>query len=112
MKKCANTLQKGCVRYIVFREEATWYAVGMEFNIVESGDTPQEAMLLLFEALSGYWDSARKVKARPTILNQKTDPEYEEMWQKVEEGKRTTKSVFTTGELNIAHGMCGTLAVA
>lgn len=84
----------------------------MEFNIVESGDTPQEAMLLLFEALSGYWESARKVKARPTILNQKADAEYEEIWQKVEERKRTSKAVYTTGELKISPNMCGAMAAA
>ena len=48
MRKYKNTLQKGSVRYIVFKENNIWYAAGLEFNIVESGDTPQEAILLLF----------------------------------------------------------------
>ncbi len=95
-----NTLQKGSIRYLVFKEHDCWYAVGLEFNIVESGDTPQEAMLLLFEAIIGYLASARKMKARPNILNQKTDPEYERMW-KGEQGLKKT-GVFMRGTLNIA----------
>jgi predicted RNase H-like HicB family nuclease len=96
-----NTLQKGSVRYIVFHEDATWYAVGLEFNIVESGDTPQEAILLLFEALTGYLESARKMKMRPTILNQKTDSEYEQMWLRIEKGQSTSRPVYMSGEFNI-----------
>ncbi len=101
MSKYKNTLQKGSVRYIVFREGGVWYAVGLEFNIVESGDTPQEAIMLLFEALSGYVESAKKIKARPNILNQKADAEYERMWQDVQNRKATTmKNIYTAGEFN------------
>jgi predicted RNase H-like HicB family nuclease len=97
--KYKNTLQKGSVRYIVFKEGGVWYAAGLEFNIVESGSSPQEAMLLLFEALEGYVESARKIKARPDILNQKIDPEYEEMWKSLEAKKTLPqKSVFTFGQ--------------
>ena len=102
MKKAKNTLQKGSVRYIVFNEDAAWYAAGLEFNIVESGDTPQEALLLLFEALKGYLVSARKIKARPIILNQETDPEYEKMWKQRESGKETVHPIYTSGEVNIS----------
>ena len=101
--KYKNSLQKGSVRYVVFRDGADWYAAGLEFNIVESGTTPQEAMLLLFEALTGYVESAKKVKARPNILNQKTDSEYEVMWHEARGGsKKTLKDIFAVGELNIA----------
>jgi len=98
--KYKNTLQKGKVRYIVFKENDIWYAVGLEFNIVESGDTAQEANMLLFEALSGYVEAARKIKARPIILNQKPGSEYEEMWQNRYEEK-LSKNIFSSGELNI-----------
>lgn len=102
--KCKNTLQKGSVRYIVFREGKTWYGAGLEFNIVESGDTPQEAMLLLFEAIRGYVESARKIKARPYILNQNPDAEYERMWESSMEHKRiSANNVFTAGSFNIAN---------
>lgn len=101
--KHKNTLQKGTIRFIIFLERDTWYGVGLEFNIVEVGDTPREAMLLLFEAIEGYLESARKIKARPYILNQKPDREYEEMWNTLEERKKIrAKEVFTFGNLNIA----------
>jgi len=100
--KYRNTLQKGSVRFIVFREGGTWYASCLEFNIVESGDTPREALLLLFEAVQGYLESAKKIKARPGILNQKADSEYEDMWSKLKERKKIPfKEVFTFGNLNI-----------
>lgn len=76
-----NTLQKGSVRYIVFRDGNTWYAAALEFNIVESGDDPKIAMFNLFEAIQGYVESCRKIKgSRVSPLNQKVDPEYERFW--------------------------------
>ncbi|KKR47348.1 MAG: hypothetical protein UT90_C0001G0019 [Parcubacteria group bacterium GW2011_GWA1_40_21] len=101
MKKHKNTLQKGSVRYIVFKENNVWYAVGLEFNIVESGDTPQEAILLLSEALSGYVESAKKIKSRPNILNQTTDSEYETMWQNSQKDREQAKDVFSSGFFNV-----------
>jgi len=105
-----NTLQNGSVRYLVFKEDDCWYAVGLEFNIVETGDTPQEAMLLLFEALTGYLESAKKFKARPNILNQKTDPEYERMWENRTKVGKKKEPIFSSGLLNIATALQPTLA--
>jgi len=106
MGKYKNTLQKGSVRYIVFREGENWYATGLEFNIVESGDSPQEATLLLFEALSGYIESAKKIKARPNILNQKIDPEYEQMWQNIQDRKLArTDKIYASGEFNLKQSL-------
>ena len=99
--KYRNTLQKGELRCLVFKEDSVWYAVGLEFNIVDSGDTPQEALLMFFEAAQGYLESARKIKARPSILNQRTEPEYEEMWQRAKE-PRSGGDVFFAGRLNIS----------
>lgn len=98
-----NTLQKGSARFIIFREGKTWYGACLEFNIVESGDTPREANLLLLEAMQGYVESARKIKARPHILNQKTDAEYERMWDAAE-ARRTipSKEIFSFGTLNLS----------
>lgn len=59
-------------------------------------------MLLLFEALKGYLESAQKMKARPTILNQTTDPEYEKMWLQREQRKETSRPIYTSGEVNIS----------
>lgn len=108
--KYKNTLQKGSVRFIIFREGDTWYGTCLEFNIVESGDTPQEAMILLFEAAQGYLESAKKIKARPSILNQKSDTEYEDMWTDLQEAKKQNKrleSVYTYGQMMIPQAMRG-----
>ena len=85
--------------------------VGLEFNIVESGDTPQEAILLLSEALSGYVESAKKIKSRPNILNQTTDRVYETMWQNSQKDKEQAKNVFSSGFFNVSQISQG-LAVA
>ncbi|MBI2577473.1 MAG: hypothetical protein HYV77_01365 [Candidatus Wildermuthbacteria bacterium] len=111
MAKHHNTLQKGAIRYVVFQERDTWYAAGLEFNIVEEGDSPREAMLLLFEAIQGYVEAARKIKARPHILNQKVDLEYEKMWTAATEQRKTKYPVFTAGQLNLTKHMQN-LAVA
>lgn len=103
-------MQKGNVRYIVFREEDTWYAAALEFNIVESGDTPQEAMLLMFEGMTGYIESARKMKMRDSILNQKADKEYELMWSQLQQKKQPSHPVFTSGSLNIPQAAAMALA--
>lgn len=78
--KYRNTLNKGSVRTIIFREGKTWYGVALEFNIVEAGDDAQEVMILLEEAVRGYLASARKNKLNPAILNQKSEQEYEKLW--------------------------------
>lgn len=83
-----NTLKRGVVRNIVFKEDDTWYAVGMEFNIVTEGDTPEIAFFNLQEAISGYLESLINSKVgglrTESILNQTPDPEYEALWQKLE----------------------------
>lgn len=102
MRKYKNTLQKGSVWYIVFKEDSAWYAAGLEFNVIETGDSPEEAILLLFEAISGYVKAAKKIKSRPNILNQKVDPEYEQLWQNIQDRKSPqTKKVYTSGEFNL-----------
>jgi hypothetical protein len=102
MGKYKNTLQKGSVRYIVFKEADTWYAVGLEFNIIEEGDDPQIALFNLFEAIRGYVKSCGKAKIRPHILNQQTDKEYENLWTKITSKEKSLikspYSVYTFGE--------------
>jgi len=98
-----NTLQKGSVRYIVFKEQDRWYAVALEFNIIEAGDDPREVLMLLFEAIQGYVKSARKIKCRPHILNQKAEKKYEDLWDVLQEKKnKPIPSVFTFGEKSLA----------
>ena len=89
-----NTPKKGKVRYIVFKDKDVWYATGLEFNIVESGDSPRIAMTNLFDAMEGYVEAVRKLKGvKVSPLNQETDPEYEKMWNRLEAGKQI-KSPF------------------
>jgi len=90
MKKFRNTAQKGSVRYIVFKpkNEADWYAVGLEFNIVENASDPRVALVRLFEAIQGYVESFKKIGgARPYTLNQAPDAEYEKLWMSLNKGK-------------------------
>lgn len=79
-----NTTQKGAFRHIVFKDGDTWYAVALEFNIVESSDDAQLAYLQLVQAVIGYVESAKKIKGnRYAALNQKADKEYEGLWKKL-----------------------------
>lgn len=91
-----NTPQKGQFRHIVFKDGDTWYAVALEFNIVESADDPKLAFFNLLQAVSGYIDSCKKLKgARYAPLNQKTDSEYEKMWSILNSNKNVgIKSPF------------------
>ncbi len=92
-----NTLNKGKVRYVVFKDGATWYAVGLEFNIVESGDDPQVALINLFDALTGYVESCRKIKGtRLKPLNQDCDQEYEKLWSIVTSEKKKSPFKIST----------------
>ncbi len=96
-----NTPQKGSVRYIVFKDADTWYAVGLEFNIVESGDDPRIALINLFDAVAGYVESCKKIKgARVSPLNQKTDAEYENLW-KILNSPKKIKSPFQVNTFGI-----------
>ena len=77
-----NTPKKGRFRHIVFKDGDTWYAVALEFNIVESSDDPKLALFSMFQAVAGYIKSVSKIKGAKNYetLNQKTDPEYEKLW--------------------------------
>jgi len=97
-----NTLQKGSVRYIVFKDGDTWYAVGMEFNIVESADDPRIALLNLFDAMHGYVESCKKVKgSRLSPLNQMPDAEYEKLWS-ILNAPKATKSPYQISTFGVA----------
>ena len=91
MESMKNTLQKGSVRNIVFKEDSTWYAVGLEFNLVIEADTPELALFNLQEAITGYLESLKQSEIgglrTEAILNQTPDPEYESLWQALEGNK-------------------------
>lgn len=78
-----NTLNKGKFRYIIFKEVNDWYGVALEFNLVVQGDDKLEVMSELFNVVHGYLHTTRKFKLRDNVLNQKSDIEYELLWDKL-----------------------------
>lgn len=103
LMKHKNTVKKGQVRYVVFKDADEWYAAALELNIVENGSTPQEAMVLLFDAIQGYVETARKMHIRPYVLNQKVDSEYEQLWVESQHKTRPmANEVFSVGQLALA----------
>ncbi|HEX2792374.1 MAG TPA: hypothetical protein VHO23_01485 [Candidatus Paceibacterota bacterium] len=91
-----NTRHTGSVRSLIYEEDGEWFGVALEFNIVETGDSPQEVSVLLDEAILGYIEAAQKNKLSISVLNQDTDPVYESLWEagnseKEEERKRVYK---------------------
>ena len=93
--KYKNTLKKGSVRFLIFRDGESFFGVALEFNDVVEAASPQEAYIFLNEAASGYLESAKKTKLRPSVLNQKPDAEYEKMWQANQDKKLKEKTYHT-----------------
>lgn len=108
--KHKNTLKKGSVRFLIFRDKESYFGVALEFNVMVEASSPQEAFIFLNEAAKGYLEAARKVKLRPNVLNQKTDPEYEKMWHEYQDRKLKEKyenmvnklPIFSAGWLEMA----------
>jgi len=99
-----NTLNKGSVRCIVFKEGDTWYGVALELNIVEESQDPLAVQASLYQAIKGYVQTARKFKMRPMSLNQRPDKEYEELWRVLQSNVlkgRTKKSDAVIGRKQI-----------
>jgi len=95
-----NTYQKGSVRTIIFKDKDVWVGVALEFNIVEIGDDPREVFLMLDEAIHGYVYSAKKAKIHPGVLNQISDKEYEDLWNKLNSQKpvKSPYQIYSFGE--------------
>lgn len=98
-----NTLRNGQVRNVIFQEKGFFYGAALEFNIVEQGDSPQEVMLLLDDAIRGYVESAQKNKLSISVLNQDIDPEYEALWNAGQKGSTKGKQhIYNTSSQSIA----------
>ena len=101
-----NTSGGGSVRNVIFQDGNTWYGAALEFNIVETGDSPQEVMLLLDEAIKGYVEAAGKTKSSIGVLNQEIDPEYEKLWfagsEKGTQIGEGGKKIYSTSSQSIA----------
>jgi len=84
-----NTPKNGTFRHIVFKEKDTWYAVALEFNIIESSDDPRLAFMGLLQAVDGYIRSFKKIKGPKGFeaLNQKAGSEYEKLWLDLQSSK-------------------------
>ncbi|OGG55089.1 hypothetical protein A3D62_01030 [Candidatus Kaiserbacteria bacterium RIFCSPHIGHO2_02_FULL_49_11] len=83
-----NTVRKGAVRCITFKEGNTWYGVALEFNLVVESEDKDVVNFNLQEAIRGYIEAQKKIKgSRVSPLNQKADPEYEELWNRLVENK-------------------------
>ena len=93
-----NTPKKGKFRHIVFKDGDTWYAVALEFNIVETGDDAKLAYFSLLQATEGYIKAVAKVKGTTNYhaLNQVPDAEYEELWNLLHSSK-PVKSPYQIG---------------
>ena len=55
-----NTYDQTTVRFIIFREEDTFYGVALEFNIVKEGVDALKVMRDLEEATVAYFNTAKK----------------------------------------------------
>lgn len=98
-----NTPTKGSFRHIVFKDGDTWYAVALEFNIVESSDDPKLAFFNLLQAVEGYIGSMKKVKGVMgyPALNQKADSEYELLWKTLH-SKNPKKSPYQVNMFGVS----------
>jgi predicted RNase H-like HicB family nuclease len=92
-----NTPMSGQVRTLIYQEDGIWYGVALEFNIVEVGDSPQEVMIMLNEAIEGYIEAATKKKLSIAVLNQKVDKMFDQLWESGEENKSKKQRVYSTG---------------
>lgn len=107
-----NTTKKGKYRWIVFKKGDQWYAVALEFNIVQVGDDPNLVYLELQEAVRGYIEAAQKIKgfrekSINPMLNQSSDEAYELLWNQAQLATRNPasmlpKNVFDFGTRNLA----------
>ncbi|OHA32216.1 MAG: hypothetical protein A2928_01010 [Candidatus Taylorbacteria bacterium RIFCSPLOWO2_01_FULL_45_15b] len=98
-----NTPKKGAFRHIVFKDGDTWYAVALEFNIVESADDPRLAFMSLLQAVDGYIQSFKRIRGAMNFeaLNQKSDLEYEKLWSDLHSSK-PIKSPFEINMYGVA----------
>jgi len=107
MLRFKNTPTKGQFRHIVFKDKGVWYAVALEFNIVESSDDPRLAYFNLLQAVDGYIASVQKIKGARNFssLNQIPDSEYSDLWNNLnsETPVKSPYQVNSFGVSSVAH---------
>ncbi|MBI3626738.1 hypothetical protein HY224_01705 [Candidatus Uhrbacteria bacterium] len=99
--KLNNSYSQTTVRFVIFKEEKTWYGVALEFNIVKEGDHALDVMRELEEATITYFNTAKKNDLGLEALNQEVDPEYEKRWQSAQ-SRKLLSDIFTAGVLQPA----------
>ena len=101
-----NTPINGQFRHIVFKDKGVWYAVALEFNIVESSEDPRLAYFNLLQAVDGYIAAMRKIKgARNFVaLNQVPAAEYLKLWNALNSGK-SVKSPYQINSFGISSAL-------
>lgn len=99
-KDIKNSLKNGKVRFIIFKKGGSWCGVALEFNIVEIDKDPNIVLFNLLEAMTGYIQSAIKNNIDISMLNQKTNKEYEIIWDKINKNnhKPSMPNVYMFGK--------------
>jgi len=98
-KDIKNILKNNKVRFMIFKKGSNWYGVALEFNIVEVNKDPEIVFLDLLEAMAGYVYSAIKNNVHPSMLNQKTDKEYEKIWKQInKKDQKSTAPIYMFGK--------------
>ena len=72
---------QNAIRYIVFKEDEVWYAVALEFSVVVDAETPEEALLCLFEAITLVLEEKEEAEREgKKLFIPAPNPEYENLW--------------------------------
>lgn len=97
-----NIRHSGTVRSIIFQQNGEWFGAALEFNIVETGCSPQEVDMLLDEAIAGYIEAAQKNRLSSAVLNQTVEPEYEALWNSANsETEEERKKVYKASQYSV-----------
>ena len=65
MANLSDNYDQTTVRFVIFREEETFYGVALEFNIVKEGANALRVMRELEEATVAYFNTAKKKRLEP-----------------------------------------------
>lgn len=103
-----NSVKKGTVRFIIFKERETWFGVALEFGIVIDADSSEDAYTQLQDATHSYLESFRDGSIRESeaepLLNKTAEPEYEELWNRYHARQPIPSpiTIRSVGELAVA----------
>ena len=74
------------MRYLIFKDKDVFFGVALEFNVIVEAASQIEALVLLDEATQGFLESARKIKLRPSVLNQNLIPNMKKCGKNIKTG--------------------------